>query len=357
LLFEPVKRAPLEAANADILDSPFRSVNPKNLAMPDAGIVYEFQGYSASLRVALLTVTCPNGKAIPMKMELRTTQNLIITVATTGAFQGKEANLNHPLQPEEIAQAVYEAWNEGASIAHIHARERETNKPTSDPEILMEIDRRIRDKHCDIIIQHSTASDYIPRLSNDRRIKSIEMNPEMASLDITIPRMITFGGKESILITTLPEIEYGARAMLERGIKPELEIFNPVVMEDVYSLIDQGLLTRPYWLSFVLGMRRINRAYMGYSPKLLMQLVADLPPDAMFTVMGVGSDELPATTQSILLGGHVRVGFEDNIYYRRGELAKSNAQLVARAAHLGRELGCEIASPAEARGMLHIPDR
>ena len=280
---------------------------------------------------------------------------MIITVATTGAFQGKEANPNLPLQPEEIAQSTFEAWNEGASIVHIHARERQTNKPTSDPDTLRDIDRRIRGKGCDIIIQHSTASDYIPRLGSDRRIKAIEMDPEMASLDITIPRMITFGDKESIYITTLAEIEYGAKVMLEKGIKPELEVFNPVVMDDTYYLIEKGLLTKPYWFSFVMGMRRINRAYMGYSPRLLVQLVDQLPQDALFTVMGVGTDELPATTQSILLGGHVRVGFEDNVYYKKGELAESNAQLVARAARIGRELGCEIASPAEAREILGIP--
>jgi len=286
--------------------------------------------------------------------ELRTTEKVIITIAPTGAFQSKDANPNLPLQPEEIAQSAYEAWNEGASIVHVHAREKETNRPTSDPEVLREIDQRIREKNCDIIIQHSTASDYIPRLASDKRIKAIEMNPEMASLDITIPRMIIFGGKENIYITTLPEIEYGAKAMLDRGIKPELEIFNPVVMEDTYVLVEKGLLTKPYWFSFVMGMRRINRSYMGYSPNLLMQLVDALPPDAMFSTMGVGTDELPATSQSILLGGHVRVGFEDNVYYKKGQLADSNAQLVARTARIARELGCEIASPAEARDMLNI---
>ena len=96
--------------------------------------------------------------------ERRTTEKLIITVATTGGFHGKEANPNLPELPEEIAQAAYECWNEGASIVHIHARDPETRKPTSDPEVLREIDRRIREKNCDIIIQHSTAADYIPRL-------------------------------------------------------------------------------------------------------------------------------------------------------------------------------------------------
>lgn len=286
--------------------------------------------------------------------ELRTTEKLIVTVATTGAFQGKEVNPNIPLQPEEIARSVYESWNEGASIVHIHARERDTNKATTDPEILCEIDERIREKKCDIIIQHSSAYDFVPRLREDKRIKSIEMNPEMASLDITFTRMITFGGKEKIDITTLPEIEYGAKEMLTRGVKPELEVFNPVLMEDVCYLIDKGLLKKPYWVSFVMGMRRINRGYMSYSPKLLMQLVDLLPSDSMFTVLGVASDELPAITQSILLGGHIRVGFEDNVFYRKGVLAESNAQLVARAVRIGRELGCEIVTPAEARQMLGI---
>jgi len=190
--------------------------------------------------------------------ELRTTEKLIVTVATTGAFQGKAANPNLPEQPDEIAQAASECWNEGASIVHIHARDK-NGHPTSDPDILREIDRKIRQRNCDIIIQHSTASDYIPRMSEDKRIKSIEMNPEMASLDITVTRLVTFGGKENIWIVTMPEIEHGAKAMAERGIKPELEIFNPVMMEDAYKLIGQGLLKKPYWFNFVLGMRRIKR--------------------------------------------------------------------------------------------------
>ena len=287
--------------------------------------------------------------------ECRITEKLIITVATTGAFQGKAANPNLPEQPEEIAQAAYDAWNEGASIVHIHARERETNNSTTDPEILQDIDGRIREKNCDIIIQHSTAQDYIPRLGTDRRIKAIEMNPEMASLDITFTRMITFGGKENINVTTLDEIEFGAEAMLKRDVKPELEIFNPAVMDDIYYLAEKGLLKKPYWVSFVMGMHRINRAYMAYSPKLLISLIDLLPPDSLFTVMGVGTDELPATTQSILLGGHLRVGFEDNIHFKKGQLAETNAQLVARAVRIGRELGCEIATPDEARRMLGIP--
>jgi len=289
-----------------------------------------------------------------MLRELRTTEKLIITVATTGTIHGKEIHPNLPEQPDEIAQAAYECWNEGASIVHIHARDK-NGKGTSDPEILKDIDRRIREKKCDIIIQHSTAADYIPRLSSDGRLRTIEMNPEMASLSITVPRMVLFRGQEHVLITTLPEIEIGAKAMLDRGVKPELEVYNPSFMEDAYTLIDKGLLTKPYWIQLVMGMRRINRSYMSYSPRILVQLVDSLPPDSMFTTMGIAADELPAIVQSILLGGHVRVGFEDNVNYKRGQRAESNTQLVARAARIARELGCEIATPAEARKMLNIP--
>ena len=294
--------------------------------------------------------------------ELRTTDKLIVTVATTGAFQGKEANPSLPILPEEIAQSAYESWNEGASIVHIHARDRQTLQATSEPEVLREIDDRIREKNCDIIIQHSTAGDLIlhnvmaqGKIPRIERIQAIEMNPEMASLDITVTGMLTFGGREEIDVTRLSDIEYGAREMLERGIKPEVELFNPVFMEDIYYLINKGLLKKPYWISFVMGMRRINRTFMPYSPRLLMQMVDSLPRDAMFTVLGIANDELSATTQSILLGGHLRVGFEDNVFYKKGQLAENNAQLVARAVRIGRELGCEIATPTEAREMLGIP--
>lgn len=289
-----------------------------------------------------------------MLRELRTTEKLIVTVATTGTIHGKEVHPNLPEQPDEIAQAAYECWNEGASIVHVHARDK-NGKGTSDPEILKDIDRRIREKKSDIIIQHSTAADYVPRLSSDGKLRTIEMNPEMASLSITVPRMVLFRGQEHVLITTLPEIQIGAKAMLDRGVKPELEVYNQSFMEDVFTLIDLGLLTKPFWIQLVMGMRRINRSYMSYSPRILMQLVDSLPPDSMFTTMGIAADELPAIVQSILLGGHVRVGFEDNVNYKRGQRAESNAQQVARAVRIGRELGCEIATPAEARKMLNIP--
>ena len=287
--------------------------------------------------------------------ELRTTDKLIITVAPTGGLHSKEVHSRLPEQPDEIAQAVYESWNEGAAIAHIHARTREAGKPTNDPDILRDIDRRIREKNCDIIIQHSTASDFIPHLPEDKRIKAIEMNPEMASLSVTWPRVAPIGREKMVVMISMEDIEYSAKAMLDRGIKPELEVYSPVVMEDIYSMIAKGVVKKPGWVNFCFGMRRTNPGYMNFSPQMLMHLIDLVPSDSLFNVMGVGNQELPATTLSILLGGNVRVGFEDNIYYRKGEPAESNAELVARIARIGKELGCKIATPAEARDILGIP--
>lgn len=287
--------------------------------------------------------------------EVRTTEKLIITVAPTGGLHGKEAHLKLPEQPDEIAEAVYESWNEGAAIAHIHARTRDGGKPTNDPDILRDIDRRIREKNCDIIIQHSTAADFIPHLPDDKRIKAIEMNPEMATLSVTWLRVAPIGKEGKVVMISMEDIEYSAKTMSDQGIKPELEVYSPVVMEDIYNMISKGVVKKPCWVDFIFGMRRANRGYMNFSPQMLMYLIELLPPDSLFNVMGVGSQELSATALSILLGGHVRVGFEDNIYYRRGELAESNAQLVARIARIGKELGCQIATPAEARDILGIP--
>jgi 3-keto-5-aminohexanoate cleavage enzyme len=142
--------------------------------------------------------------------------------------------------------------------------------------------------------------------------------------------------------------------MLDRGIKPEIEVYNPGNMEEVYNLIDKGLLTKPYWISFVFGMHRVNQGAIRYTPKNLMHYLDMLPEGAMFSVLGIMESELQVGVLSILLGGNVRVGFEDNIHYKKGVLAENNAQLVARIVRIGRELGREIATPDEAREILGI---
>ena len=176
--------------------------------------------------------------------ELRTTEKLIIAVAPTGGFQGKEANPNLPISPEEIAQATYDCWNEGASIVHIHARVRVTHAPTSDPDVFRETDQRVREK-CDIIIQHSTSTDFMPHLPKDKRIKSIEAQPEMATLNVMHSHIMVWNEKIEFRKILPEDIEYGAKVMLDKGIKPELEIYNYVNMHELYRLVDKGLLAKP----------------------------------------------------------------------------------------------------------------
>ncbi len=277
---------------------------------------------------------------------------LIICVSPTSNFQGKEANPALPIHPDEIVEEVIRCWNEGAAIVHIHVRDKDGIQ-SNDPAIFAEIDKKIRERGCDIIIQHSTALALRPGSSIDDGMKSLEPGPEMASLNMGLGAVV-WQGHTYVTSWTRAFIEKWAGAMKEKGIKAELEIYNPGQMTDMYTLVEKGLITKPYWMSFVVGMHRVNQGAMPYSPKIMMNYVDMLPDEAMFSTIGIGADELPASTLSILLGGHLRVGFEDNIYYKRGVLADSNAQLVARAARLGRELGREPASPAEARKLLGL---
>ena len=285
--------------------------------------------------------------------EMRTTEKLIITVSPSSNFQGKEANPALPYSPQEIAETVYECWNEGAAIAHIHCRDKD-GVPSNDPEVFREVDRLIREKACDIIIQHSTAPGMKPGTTIDDGMRSVEANPEMATLSMGVGVLLRKGETR---INCRPRywIENQAKLMKEKGIKPEIEVYNMVMMEDVRALVEKELLTKPYWMSFIMGMHRINQNAIRFTPQGLLYQIEQMPPDSMFSVIGIGLDQLPATTLSILLGGHCRVGFEDNIHYRKGELAKNNAQLVARTARIARELGSQAVSPDEARQMLGIP--
>lgn len=281
-------------------------------------------------------------------------RKVIITVAPTSNFHGKEANPALPEQPEEIAQAVRECCDAGASIAHIHARDR-NGLQTNDVDVFREINARVRDV-CPIIIQNSLAPALRPGnpATADEGLQALDANPEMASLDLVIS-VPTVRGREVIIEWTRSWQRKAAKMILDRGIKPELEIFNNSSMDDANELIAAGLLTKPYSFSFVLGMNKVNQGSTAFTPRHLQHYVDLLPPDSMFSSLGIGNHQVSATTLSIMLGGGARVGFEDNIYYRRGELAKSNAQLVERTVNTIHDMGLEVATPAEARQMLGIP--
>jgi 3-keto-5-aminohexanoate cleavage enzyme len=286
---------------------------------------------------------------------------LIVTVAPTSNFHGKDTNPALPFTPQEVADAVYECWNEGASIVHIHGRNKE-GLPTNDPAFFQEADRLIRETGCDIILQHSMApanpillQQDIADIDDGVRTSTTTPPPEMVSIEIA-PCILVWKGKAVPFNWNRIWAENVAREILKKGIKPEVEIYNNGQMDDLHVLIEKKVFTKPYWVSFVMNMHRNASGFQRYSPKHIMHLKDLLPPDSLFTALGVGyPTQFEATTQSILLGGHVRVGFEDNIFIEENKLAKNNAELVARIVRIARELGREIASPNEAREMLGIP--
>ena len=284
---------------------------------------------------------------------MSTTDKLIICVAPCGSFLTKEANPNIPIQPDEIAEEVYRSWNEGASLAHIHARDL-NGKATTDPEIFREINRRIREKGCDIIVEFSTSPGREPKANVNDGFRVLEAGPEMASVDIGVVVFMR-EGEERITPWTRSFNERLTKAMLEKRIKPEFEIYGLGGMVELNYLIENISITKPYLIDFVLDMQRTTQSATPFTPKNLMHLVEHLLLDSMFMTMGVAITETPAVVQSILLGGHARVGFEDNLYYSRGVLAKSNAELVARIERIGSDLGRTVATPDEARHLLGIP--
>lgn len=278
---------------------------------------------------------------------------VIVTVAPTSNFHGKDANPALPEQPEEIGVSVKECYDAGASLAHVHARDREGNQ-TNSAAVFREINAEIR-RHSDIIIQNSIAPAMGKRMGTaEDGLEVLDAMPEMSSLDMGFT-VITLPTREHYIEWTNSFLFRAAKIMQERGIRPELEIFNNSHMDNARLLIEKGLITPPFSFSFVMNMNRINQTAVSWHPKTLMAYVDTLPPNSRFSTLGIGTAQHAATVQSLLLGGGVRVGFEDNIYYRRGQLAKSNAHLVERIVTTIRDLGLEPATPAEAREMLGIP--
>jgi len=273
-------------------------------------------------------------------------EKLIITAALTGGIHGKEANPALPEQPDEIIRDAVRCHDAGAAVVHLHARDR-AGKGVADARIFREMNEGIRAR-CGVIIQNTTGG---PGLPIAERITSLDAAPEMASLNMG--SVVFFHeGRELPFINLRSEIEAFAAAMLERGIKPEMEVYSHAMLRDVQNLIDKGLVKKPYYIDLVLGMR-----YQGAcdaTPKILLSLIDMLPADAYFNCAAVGPAQLPLTTLAMLMGGCVRVGLEDNAYYRKGELA-SNAEAVARIMRIARELGKEPATPDEARQILGLP--
>lgn len=280
-------------------------------------------------------------------------KKVIVTIAPTSNFHGKEANPALPEQPSEVAQSVREAYDAGASLAHMHARDANGVQST-DPHVVAQMNAHVRDA-CPIIIQNSIAPAMSKNPENaSAGLRTLDAYPEMSSIDLGYT-VISLPDKEHHIEWTLDFLRKAARIMKERGIRPEMEIFNNSQMDLADQLVREGLIEEPLSYSFVMGMNRVNQSAVSWSPAILFAYMQQLPKGARFSTLGVGGTQHPATVQSLLLGGGVRVGFEDSINYRRGVPATSNAQLVERIVETIRDLGLEPATPEEARDFLGIP--
>ncbi len=271
-------------------------------------------------------------------------EKLIITAALTGGIHGKEANEALPEQPGEIIRSAIDCFNAGAAIVHIHARDSRGNG-VADSAIFGEINEGIRSK-CNVVIQNTTGG---PELPIEDRISSLDAKPEMASLNMGSV-VFFYQGKELKFFNLRSEIEAFASAMLERNIKPEMEVYNPSMFMEVGNLVKKDLLAKPYYVNFVMGVGGMG-GFPG-TPENLVVMKDRLPDGAIFNVSGIGKYQLHMNSMSMLMGGHARTGLEDNVFYRKNELAVSNAQMVERLVRIAGELGREIATPEEARQIL-----
>lgn len=288
---------------------------------------------------------------------------LIVCVASNGGVQGKEYNENLPETADEIADSVYGAYQAGASMVHIHARDPNNLASCArTTEIWYEVNRKVRERCPDIIINNTTGGGL--DMSMEERLSCLDAEPEVASLNLT-PDMSKFKMKERTapLPHPHPEYEYDdclpfsyklvtkfATEMKKRNIKAELETYHTGGAWVIRDLIEQRLIGKPYWIQTVMGYQTSSFPTVDN----VVGLVREFPEDSLWLCSGIGIFQLPMTTLAILMGGHARVGMEDNIYYRKGEKLISNAQVVERTVRIAHELNREIATPAQARQMLGL---
>lgn len=279
------------------------------------------------------------------------TDPVVITCALTGGIHGKEANEHLPEQPDEIVHQGLAAAEAGAAVLHVHARKPDGSN-TMDPEIYREVHERLC-AGTDAIIQLTTGGS--PRLPVEERLNTVLLEPEMASLNMGLLNFF-IGGEEVFFANHRSDIERFAQAMRDRQVRPEFEVYSSAMLEEVEHLLGLGIFDPPYVINFVL--HTPTQGGQRGTPHNLQDLVDRVlalgtdPAELRLNVSSMGPTQLPVTTIGMAMGLNVRVGMEDNVFYRRGELVQDNAQLVARAVRIARELEREAATPEQARSML-----
>lgn len=272
-------------------------------------------------------------------------EKLIITAAICGAEVTKEHNPSVPYTVEEIAREAEAAYKAGASIIHLHVR-LDDGTPTQDKERFRLCMEAIRERCPDVIIQPSTGGAV--GMSNEERLQPITLNPEMATLDCGT---CNFGG-DDIFVNTENTIKEFGEKMIALAIKPEIEVFDKGMIDMAIRLNKKGYIKSPMHFNLVLG---VNGG-ISATPRDLVFMAESIPQGSTFTVSGIGKGQFPMASMAIIMGGHVRVGYEDNVYLSKGVLAKSNAELVEKVARLAKELGRDIATPKEARQILGLKE-
>ena len=269
---------------------------------------------------------------------------VIITAALTGSRITKDQTPYIPITPAEIAAEGIAAWKAGAAVVHVHVRDAATGQGAQDLDAFGAVTAVLR-AETDVILCLTTSGIPGRNLPTAERIAPLALQPEMASFDAGTIQM------DAGLFVNEPEfLDALAAEALERGVKLELECFDSGMVETALRYHAEGKIPAPLHFQFVTG----TRHGMPASAAALVEAAGMLPPDATWSVIGVGRTQTPMAMLALAMGGHVRVGLEDNIHYRRGELATGNAQLVERAVRLAGELGRPVATPAQAREILGL---
>lgn len=271
-------------------------------------------------------------------------EKLIITAAITGSRITREMTPHIPITPAEIVQSAFECWQAGASIVHIHVRDSQTGLGTQSLEVFKQVVEPLQEK-TNLILCLTTSGIPGRNLPTEERIAPLELKPELASFDAG---SINLGN--SVFINSPRFLDSAAARMKELGVKPELEIFDLGMIVTCQRMKAEGKLAEPHHFQFVLGTPWGAPA----TPESLLHLHRHLPQNSTWSVIGIGKGHLPMSMMALIMGGHIRVGLEDNIYYSRGVLAKSNAQFVERIVRIAGEYGREVATPDEARRILKL---
>ena len=295
-----------------------------------------------------------------MKPNLTHQDKVIITIATTGGLHGREANPALPEQPDKIVSDFHDCYNAGASIAHIHVRDKE-GRTSADLNIYNEVVDSIMSRSPGMITQVGSGigiwfdgEEVGHNFSLEERMNLLQLAPQPDMLTVNAGTFhFDHKGEEFLFSNSKKWNTEFMEGCIYRGIHNELEVYDLSHIANMLELRDKGVIEEPMHFSFVMGIR----GGIPPTPANLLAMLDAIPDGSSWQIVSIGKHQLPLSTMAVAMGGNIRVGMEDNVYYGHGELAESNAQLVERAVRICHELGREVATPEEAREMMSMPQQ